>query len=193
MGRAPMVKMSRRMPPTPVAAPWKGSTALGWLWLSTFMTMARPWPISTAPAFSSPGPMRTCGPSLGQSREERAGVLVAAVLAPHAADDSELDRGWAGDPGGRRPKWYSSRVRATSRRVSSLGEWWVGVTVMRPPPQGANPRWHGRLRRQARPRRRARGGGIMPTTLRPTLQMPAMSSMAPLGLASGERSPASET
>ena len=24
-GRAPMVKMSRRMPPTPVAAPWKGS------------------------------------------------------------------------------------------------------------------------------------------------------------------------
>src|SRR5208337_3469968 len=24
-GRAPMVKMSRRMPPTPVVAPWKGS------------------------------------------------------------------------------------------------------------------------------------------------------------------------
>ena len=24
-GRAPMVKMSRRMPPTPVAAPWYGS------------------------------------------------------------------------------------------------------------------------------------------------------------------------
>ena len=27
IGRAPMVKMSRRMPPTPVAAPWNGSTA----------------------------------------------------------------------------------------------------------------------------------------------------------------------
>ena len=26
IGRAPMVKMSRRMPPTPVAAPWNGST-----------------------------------------------------------------------------------------------------------------------------------------------------------------------
>ena len=26
MGRAPMVKMSRRMPPTPVVAPWNGST-----------------------------------------------------------------------------------------------------------------------------------------------------------------------
>jgi len=25
IGRAPMVKMSRRIPPTPVAAPWKGS------------------------------------------------------------------------------------------------------------------------------------------------------------------------
>ena len=33
-GRAPMVKMSRTMPPTPVAAPWNGSTAVGWLWLS---------------------------------------------------------------------------------------------------------------------------------------------------------------
>ena len=31
MGRAPMVKMSRRMPPTPVAAPWNGSMKLGWL------------------------------------------------------------------------------------------------------------------------------------------------------------------
>ena len=39
MGRAPMVKMSRRMPPTPVAAPWNGSTAQGWLWDSIFMTM----------------------------------------------------------------------------------------------------------------------------------------------------------
>ena len=28
-GRAPMVKISRMMPPTPVAAPWKGSMALG--------------------------------------------------------------------------------------------------------------------------------------------------------------------
>ena len=28
-GRAPIVKISRMMPPTPVAAPWNGSTALG--------------------------------------------------------------------------------------------------------------------------------------------------------------------
>ena len=28
-GRAPIVKMSRMIPPTPVAAPWNGSMALG--------------------------------------------------------------------------------------------------------------------------------------------------------------------
>ena len=55
MGRAPMVKMSRRMPPTPVAAPWYGSMADGWLWLSMRMAAAMPSPTSTTPAFS-PGP-----------------------------------------------------------------------------------------------------------------------------------------
>ncbi len=29
MGRAPIVNTSRRIPPTPVAAPWYGSTADG--------------------------------------------------------------------------------------------------------------------------------------------------------------------
>jgi len=64
VARAPMVKMSRTMPPTPVAAPWNGSTALGWLWLSTFMATAQPSPTSTMPAFS-PGPCRTRGPEVG--------------------------------------------------------------------------------------------------------------------------------
>jgi len=45
-------------PPTPVAAPWKGSTALGWLCDSTLNAHTRPPPTSTAPAFS-PGPMTT--------------------------------------------------------------------------------------------------------------------------------------
>ena len=35
IGRAPTAKTSRRIPPTPVAAPWNGSTALGWLCDST--------------------------------------------------------------------------------------------------------------------------------------------------------------
>ena len=40
IGRAPMVKMSRRMPPTPVAAPWNGSMKDGWLWLSILKARA---------------------------------------------------------------------------------------------------------------------------------------------------------
>ena len=59
--------MSRRIPPTPVAAPWNGSTADGWLWDSTLNAQTRPSPTSTAPAFS-PGPMTTRGPSVGSVR-----------------------------------------------------------------------------------------------------------------------------
>ena len=64
MGRAPMVKTSRMMPPTPVAAPWYGSMKLGWLWLSILKQTARPSPRSTTPAFS-PGPCSTRGPCVG--------------------------------------------------------------------------------------------------------------------------------
>ena len=61
---APSANTSRRIPPTPVAAPWKGSTALGWLWDSTLKATAQPSPIETAPAFS-PGPISTRSPSVG--------------------------------------------------------------------------------------------------------------------------------
>lgn len=64
MGRAPMLMMSRRIPPTPVAAPWKGSTAEGWLWLSILKATAQPSPTRTTPAFS-PGPWRTASPPWG--------------------------------------------------------------------------------------------------------------------------------
>ena len=64
IGRAPIEKMSRMMPPTPVAAPWWGSTAEGWLWLSMRRATAWPWPTSTTPA-PSPGPTRTQGASVG--------------------------------------------------------------------------------------------------------------------------------
>ena len=50
-GRAPIEMMSRTMPPTPVAAPWKGSMKLGLLWLSTLKVTAQPSPTSTTPAF----------------------------------------------------------------------------------------------------------------------------------------------
>ncbi len=55
------------MPPTPVAAPWNGSTAEGWLCDSTLNAIECPEPISTAPAFS-PGPITTRGPSVGNRR-----------------------------------------------------------------------------------------------------------------------------
>ncbi len=67
IGRAPIANTSRRIPPTPVAAPWKGSTALGWLCDSTLNAQTRPPPTSTAPAFS-PGPMTTWGPVVGSVR-----------------------------------------------------------------------------------------------------------------------------
>ena len=60
MGRAPMAMTSRMMPPTPVAAPWYGSIAEGWLWDSILNTAAQPSPMFTAPAFS-PGPWITAG------------------------------------------------------------------------------------------------------------------------------------
>ena len=69
IGRAPMVNTSRRMPPTPVAAPWYGSMKLGWLWLSILNTAARPSPISTTPAFS-PGPWITHGALVGSCRSQ---------------------------------------------------------------------------------------------------------------------------
>ncbi len=64
MGRAPMVNTSRRMPPTPVAAPWYGSTAEGWLCDSILKATASPSPTSITPAFS-PGPCSTQGALVG--------------------------------------------------------------------------------------------------------------------------------
>ena len=49
-GRAPIEMMSRTMPPTPVAAPWYGSIALGCECDSILKTTAMPSPMSTAPA-----------------------------------------------------------------------------------------------------------------------------------------------
>ena len=55
IGPGPIEKTSRMIPPTPVAAPWYGSTADGWLWLSMRTATARPSPTSMTPA-PSPGP-----------------------------------------------------------------------------------------------------------------------------------------
>ena len=62
-----MDSTSRTIPPTPVAAPWYGSMALGWECDSILNTQAMPPPTSTAPA-SWPGPTRTWGPRVGSVR-----------------------------------------------------------------------------------------------------------------------------
>jgi hypothetical protein len=59
--------MSRRIPPTPVAAPWYGSTADGWLCDSSLNATASPSPMETTPAFS-PGPATTPAPWVGSVR-----------------------------------------------------------------------------------------------------------------------------
>ena len=64
IGRAPIANTSRRIPPTPVAAPWYGSTADGWLWDSILNATASPSPIEITPA-CSPTPATTSRPAVG--------------------------------------------------------------------------------------------------------------------------------
>ena len=88
-GRAPIVKMSRMMPPTPVAAPWYGSMNDGWLCDSILNTAARPSPMSTAPGVLARA-LQHARPFGRQRLQVDAGALVAAVLGPHHREDPEL-------------------------------------------------------------------------------------------------------
>ena len=100
IGRAPIATMSRRIPPTPVAAPWNGSTADGWLWLSTLNATASPSPRSITPAFS-PGPCSTRSPARRQPR---------AAAAPSACSRSAPTRA------ARRPRARSGSGRGRAAR-----------------------------------------------------------------------------
>ena len=90
IGRAPIEKMSRMMPPTPVAAPWYGSTADGWLWLSMRIATAMPVAdVDDARALAGPDEHpRRLG---GEPAEVRARRLVGAVLGPHHRVHRELE------------------------------------------------------------------------------------------------------
>ena len=82
--------MSRRIPPTPVAAPWYGSTADGWLCDSILNATASPSPIEMTPGVLA----RTRDHALTGGRErpeQRLRALVRAVLAPHDAEHRELE------------------------------------------------------------------------------------------------------
>src|SRR5688500_2725240 len=115
-GRAPIAKTSRRMPPTPVAAPWNGSTADGWLRLSTLKTHRRPPPRSTAPAFS-PGPTATRGRVVGSVRRSFFECLYAQCslhIAPNIAHSS----GFGSRSRRARMRSASGSVRPNSRGMS---------------------------------------------------------------------------
>src|SRR5213593_4329692 len=106
--------MSRRMPPTPVAAPWNGSTADGWLWLSTLNATASPSPRSTTPAFS-PGPWSTRGESVGKRRSSGAECLYAQCSDQRSEKTASS-------------KWFGSRsssswIRSNSPSVRPRARW----------------------------------------------------------------------
>src|SRR3954449_13415343 len=127
-GRAPIARMSRTMPPTPVAAPWYGSTYDGWLCDSTLNVTAYPSPMSITPAFSPiPASIFPAGVSCGMSANlrrctfedlyEQCSLHITEYIA-----SSELV--------GRRPRisrirWYSSAFRPRSAQGCS----WLGSSA----------------------------------------------------------------
>src|SRR5437879_8543410 len=111
--------MSRRIPPTPVAAPWKGSTALGWLCDSTLKAHTSPLPTSTAPAFS-PGPMTTCGPSVGNVRRSFLECLYAQCSL-HSSEYIASSTWFGGRPCLSQTSSYSARVSPSASASSTVG------------------------------------------------------------------------
>src|SRR5438874_1380996 len=108
MGRAPIEKTSRMMPPTPVAAPWYGSTAEGWLWLSMRTAIASPSPMSTTPA-PSPGPTNTHGASVGKrERYERDDLY--EQCSDHMTEYIASSTSVGSRPSSPTTAWYSSSV-----------------------------------------------------------------------------------
>ena len=81
---------SRRIPPTPVAAPWNGSTADGWLWLSTLNATAEPLAeVDHAGVLARP--LEDARPVAREPPEQERRVLVPAVLRPEQREDRELE------------------------------------------------------------------------------------------------------
>src|SRR5579884_2804164 len=121
IGRAPIVNTSRRMPPTPVAAPWYGSMNDGWLWLSILKTTASPSPIWTTPAFS-PGPQMTRGPSVGNVLSQTFDDLYEQCSL-HIAENTPSSVRF-----GVRPRM--SQARANSSPDSPISAASAGVTLL---------------------------------------------------------------
>src|ERR1700750_2729350 len=90
IGRAPRAKMSRRIPPTPVAAPWNGSPALGWFVGLTFKAASHPVADVDRAGILARAHDHVAALG-GQRAQQQLGVLVGAVLAPQQREHRELD------------------------------------------------------------------------------------------------------
>src|SRR5215831_6319860 len=131
IGRAPIATTSRMMPPIPVAAPWNGSTALGWLCDSTLNATATPSPRSTTPAFS-PGPCKTRSPREGRLLSRR-----AECLYPQCSDQ-RTENTASSKSFGSRPS--SSLIRPNSQSVRPRARWrGCAATAFRGPVYRAGP------------------------------------------------------
>src|SRR5215208_2041936 len=136
IGRAPSANTSRRIPPTPVAAPWNGSTALGWLCDSTLNATACPLPTSTAPAFS-PGPISTRSPSVGSRRSSLRECLYAQC-SDHSSENIASSTSFGSRSRSSVMRPYSKSVSPSSRCLDSL-ETLIARPVFRAPRRSAAP------------------------------------------------------
>ena len=121
-GRAPIEMMSRTMPPTPVAAPWYGSTYDGWLCDSTLNVTAQPSPMSTTPAFS-PMPTSRCffisgvvfSPNCDRCTLDDLYEQCSDHITEYIASSAAVGR----RPRMSRIRWYSSGLRPSSAKGCS--------------------------------------------------------------------------
>ena len=90
IGRAPIATMSRRIPPTPVAAPWNGSTARRVV-VRLDLERDRDAVAEVDHAGVLARPLQHALAARRQPAQQRRRVLVAAVLRPEQREDRELE------------------------------------------------------------------------------------------------------
>ena len=186
------------MPPTPVAAPWYGSTALGWLCDSILKATASPSPIRWTPAFS-PGPATTSSPPVGSvARSGR--LLLYEQCSLHMTLNIASSRSF-GDPAELRldrDQLLVVEAEGAVERDRNLGHLREpAATSVGPPAAARSPAASTSERRIGSPSAEpssasaARSGcGMSPATFPAAFITPAMARSEPFGFAGSSESPA---
>ena len=166
IGRAETPSTSRTTPPTPVLAPPNGSSAEGWLWVSTLMARSAP------PAPSGPSSKATM-PALSTKAERTQGRSTASVAAR---------RCWSSRPSIVR----RSRDRAVGRPAGEVdaGPERLVQAVLRP---GLGQRLQLGVGRRPAPRRRRSAGWPASRRRRATAAARRLSSARPTSSRSAQR------